>query len=280
MGEGMNGGRLPDELIARLRARAADPKRRADVIVSAFDRNVRTLDLGSLMSQLGSVAGLLRQTVDANREGRVDPAGHARALDIRREMTTPAQPNLPGPATDAQLAAVEARLGFGLPPALRQALMEVADGGFGPGAGLFGADEILAQYERLVREGPEVWGHAWPVGLLPVVDRDPGVDCVEAGTGRVVGWDPEELTERSSDRVWARSFQEIAPSVEAWLAEWVGSKTWDEQVAERTQASMLQEARKARERIGAMTVEERRAMGLPDVGWEKVVWGGLGWEDD
>jgi hypothetical protein len=43
---------------------------------------------------------------------------------------------------------------------------------------------------------------------------------------------------------------------------------------------MVEEARKARARIAAMSSEQRRAMGLPDVGWEKVVWGGLGLEDD
>jgi hypothetical protein len=29
-----------------------------------------------------------------------------------------------------------------------------------------------------------------------------------------------------------------------------------------------------------MSTEERRAMGLPDVGWEKVVWGGIGLDED
>ena len=29
-----------------------------------------------------------------------------------------------------------------------------------------------------------------------------------------------------------------------------------------------------------MSIEERRAMGLPDVGWEQVVWGGIGLEPD
>ena len=45
-------------------------------------------------------------------------------------------------------------------------------------------------------------------------------------------------------------------------------------------ASLIEEARKARAMIGAKTPEERAAMGLPEVGWEKVVWGGLGLEDD
>jgi len=34
------------------------------------------------------------------------------------------------------------------------------------------------------------------------------------------------------------------------------------------------------EESGSMSIEERRAMGLPDVGWEQVVWGGIGLEPD
>ena len=32
--------------------------------------------------------------------------------------------------------------------------------------------------------------------------------------------------------------------------------------------------------IAAMTPEARAAMGLPEVGWEKVVWGGIGLDDE
>jgi hypothetical protein len=41
-----------------------------------------------------------------------------------------------------------------------------------------------------------------------------------------------------------------------------------------------QQAREARAAIGRMTPEERARMGLPAVGWEKVVWGGVGWDED
>ena len=39
-------------------------------------------------------------------------------------------------------------------------------------------------------------------------------------------------------------------------------------------------AREARANIAKKTPEERAAMGLPAVGWEAVVWGGLGWDED
>ena len=44
--------------------------------------------------------------------------------------------------------------------------------------------------------------------------------------------------------------------------------------------SQVEEARKARAHIAAMTPEARAAMGLPEVGWEKVVWGGIGLDED
>jgi hypothetical protein len=267
-----------DELLQRLRARAADPRRRADVIVSRFDANTRALDLGGLLSQLGGIGGLLRQTVAANREGRVDPTGHARALEIEADMKSPATTDLPPPADPDSVAAVESRLGFALPVLLQRIYVEVADGGFGPGEGLFGTARVAATYESVQAHPVMPAGARWPEGLLPIVDRNPGYDCIDARTGRVITWDPERLTERSSDRTWQRTFSEIAPSLEAWLDEWVGSKTLEEQMAERIALGQVEEARKARAQIRAMTPQERAAMGLPEVGWEKVVWGGIGWD--
>jgi hypothetical protein len=114
---------------------------------------------------------------------------------------------------------------------------------------------------------------------------NPGYDCVEAATGRVVAWDPEELSERSSEERFRRSFSEAFPSVEAWLEDWLGAKTANEVHQEmwaRVMSSdfQVQQAREARARIRAMSPEERRTMGLPDVGWEKVVWGGIGWDEE
>jgi hypothetical protein len=59
----------------------------------------------------------------------------------------------------------------------------------------------------------------------------------------------------------------------------VGSKTQAEQAAERMAASQVEQARAARAHIAAMTPEARAAMGLPEVGWERVVWGGIGLDE-
>ena len=81
------------------------------------------------------------------------------------------------------------------------------------------------------------------------------------------------------------SFREIFPSVEAWLGDWVGSKTQAEQTADlmarscRTTPRCRWRARRG-PRIAKLSPEERAKMGLPETGWERVVWGGLGWDED
>jgi len=273
-----------DELIERLRARAADPDRRTSVQPSEFTATVRTMDLGSMLSSLRSLAGSLKDVVDANQQGRVDEHGRQGAIELERQFTTRAPSVLPRPADASTIAAAEQRFGHALPPAVRRVYTEVANGGFGPAEGLVPIDAAVMQYEELRSPGMMPRGRAWPDGLLPLVSRDPGWDCVDAATGRVVEWDPEELSERSTEAVFQRSFRESFASVEEWLSDWLSSKTQAEQMADMeahimAPESQVRDARAAREAIGRMSVAERRAMGLPDVGWEKVVWGGIGWEE-
>jgi SMI1 / KNR4 family (SUKH-1) len=272
-----------DELIDRLRARAADPERRVDVRASQFMAGVSTLDLSGLMGMLGQVSGDLKRVVAANQAGApVDPALHAKAEAFGAAMSTPVATMLPPPADAAALARAETSLGFALPPFLRRVYLEVADGGFGPGVGLLGIDAAVAAYGRL-RDGGELpRGRTWPDQLLPVVERDPGNYCVDAATtdGRVVDWDPEELGEFSGEKAFARSFSEEAPSVEAWLRAWVGGKTQAEQHQEMLQKAMVDAARQSRAYFAAMTPEQRREYGFPDEGWESQIAGGLGMEEN
>jgi hypothetical protein len=44
--------------------------------------------------------------------------------------------------------------------------------------------------------------------------------------------------------------------------------------------SMVAAARAARAHIAAITPQQRAEMGLPEQGWERVVWAGLGLEPD
>jgi hypothetical protein len=242
------------------------------------------MDLGSMLSLGRSLADSFQNVVAANEEGRVDPTGYARALELGRHMETPAPMVQPGPADETAIAGAERRFGHGLPPALRRVYSEVADGGFGPGEGLLPLTMAVAQYEELRSPGMMPRGRTWPDGLLPLVSMAPGWECVDAATGRVIAWDPQELSERSREETFQRSFSERFASVEEWLSDWVTSKTQAETDAEMMAQLMspdhqVEQAREARASIAAMSLEERRAMGLPDVGWEEVVWGGLGWEE-
>ena len=287
-----------DELIARLKERAADPKRRTDAPQSVSLRGrggTLTTMFGSLAAgpsgtsstlgsgpmTLGSLLGDLRRVVVANQAGRpVDPDIRERADAMQASMKTDNATDLPTPADPATLARAEAALGSPLPEDMRRLYSEVADGGFGPGGGLLSIDRVVARYGELRADPPGPRGQRWPDGLLPIQEVEPGYACLEIATGRVVDWDPEELAERSGDRAWRRSFREAAPSLRVWLDGWVVSRPQHELLQERMNDSMIDEARKARAMIAAKTPEERRAMGLPDVGWERVVWGGIGLEDD
>jgi hypothetical protein len=256
-----------DELVERLRARAADAERRVDARPSQFMAGVSALDLGGLLGMLGSVSGDLRRVVAANQAGApIDPDVHARAEAFGQAMSTPVAIALPPPASAEDLAAAETRLGFALPPFLRRVYADVADGGFGPGGGLLSVAAAVAASERM-RSGDELpRGRAWPVGLLPVVERDPGFYCVDCSTqaGRVVDWDPEDLAEFSGEKAFAASFGEEAPSVEEWLGTWVGGKTQAEEHAELMQKAMADAKAQTAAYWRGMTPEQRASYGLSD----------------
>jgi hypothetical protein len=270
-----------EDLIERLRLRATDPARRVDVQVDVFSERVRTLSLRELPGQGQSVAASLGRVVDANRRGLpIEPDLVAQADGVAADMSTPAHPDLPPVATESELQAGEAVLGARLPHAMRRIYAEIADGGFGPGSGLLALRDAIAAYQELRAEPAGPTGQAWPEGLLPLREYEPGYDGVDIASGHIIAWDPEELTERSGDRAWQRSFSDLAPSIDVWLGEWLAAKTPGEGIAESAATVMVQEARKARAMIAAMTPEARAAMGLPEVGWEAVVWGGIGLEPD
>ncbi|HEV8534810.1 MAG TPA: SMI1/KNR4 family protein [Candidatus Limnocylindria bacterium] len=270
-----------DGLIARIRERAADPERRVEARHAASLDEVRRLGNVFSLDDLGRmVAGL--------RGGQFDPDLVAKAETLVTGMSRRKMPELPPIAKAEALVAAEAELGVPLPPALSRAYLEVADGGFGPGPGLMPLDAAITAYRGLRARSPGPDGCDWPEKLLPLIDQDGAYVCVDGASGRVMDFDPEELLEewdpdepddRAAQRGWKRCFREVAPSVEVWLDRWLGSPTLEERTAASLAASNIEEARRARARIGAMTPEQRKAMGLPEVGWERVVWGGLGLDE-
>lgn len=187
---------------------------------------------------------------------------------------------LPGPASADAVRIAEQEIPLPFPDDLFRLWTEVANGGFGPGGGLLSVELSVAAY-RTMSAGEELpRGRTWPEQLLPIRDNEPGFECLDVESGRIVAWDPEGLAERVSDQRWLRSFSDVAPSLATWLTTWLDSRPVHEVLQERINASMIEQARAARASIAQKTPEERRAMGLPETGWERVVWGGLGLEDD
>jgi hypothetical protein len=271
---------LSTELLERLRTRAADPARRVDRLPSQFQAGIASLDLGQLLGQLQQASFDLGRVVQANRAGTLDPDAHAKAGELGLAMNTPADSALPPAASAATLDRAEARLGFALPAPVRQIYGEIADGGFGPGSGLLSIDGVVGRYLSVQEEAPRT--QRWPERLLPLVDGDPALDCVDAASaaGRIVTWDPEGLSERASDKSWQRSFHETAGSLDAWLNAWLSARSQADRMQDVMRQSRIEAVRRSHAYFAAMTPEERASYGLPEVGWERHIGGGLGIDDD
>lgn len=206
---------LPPGLLMRLKERAADASRRTDaasLVASAVPLDQVLAQLGSSTRQLQRAAKLLGGLSGMMTSVAVVGPGVHRTSEEREQ--------LPAPASEAEFIAAEADLGISIPQALRQIYSEVADGGFGPGGGLFSLARAVREYSDLRREPVGPQKQSWPELLLPLVDAEPGYDCLDLATGEVIAWDPEEI-EGYSDAVWRRSFKEVAPSLAAWLESWL-----------------------------------------------------------
>jgi hypothetical protein len=271
-----------DTLVARLRERAADPKRRTDTVSDRFTEGVQGMSFGELRLNVESIAGDLSRLVSSIQSGTpIDPDLHEKAESVAAEMSAPAERTLPAPATAAALDRVEAQLGLPLPALLRRLYLEVADGGFGPEGGLLSAADMASAYLELRAGSPsEVEDDEWPQGLLPLVAVEAGHACLDAATGRIHESDFDEVGGEDDGEVsFGLVIREVAPSLAAWLTVWLDAPAPPSHGA-TVHGSMIQMARDSRARIAAMTPEQRAAMGLPETGWEQAVWGGLGLEPD
>jgi hypothetical protein len=214
-----------DTLIERLRERAADPRRRTDSVPTRFGQQVAGLSFGQLQIGVESAAADLQRLVSLIQGGMpIDDDLHDKARRIESDMTTPAPQPLPAAAAAAALDDVEAQLGVPLPAFARRLYLEVADGGFGPGAGLLPARELLETYRELLASPPsEAEDDEWPPHLLPLVVTDAGHCCVAADSGRLYESDyEEELDEAADGEVRFRMvLRDLSPSLQAWLTEWV-----------------------------------------------------------
>jgi hypothetical protein len=266
----MSTDKLSDDLVARIKARADDPDRRTN----ASGIHSQAVDLGSLLSQIGggqaaALQGLMGQFADVMKGfGVVAPM----PVGDRASGRDPAP--LPPPATAEQVAQAEAALGFELPTGLRQLYLDIANGGFGPGDGLYSLGELAGQYADMTDEpfGPQ--GQPWPANLLAICHDDPGEICLDRDSGAVIVWDPEEI-EGSSDKYWQRSFKAEADSLAKLFDKWLGEPTAMERMRQTSEEMMRDpmatHVRNLIESFSRMTPEERANQGYPGTDWEDQV---------
>jgi len=243
---------LTDTLLNRIRTRAQDPDRRNDAPPTAYGRTVSVGAFSVSGIDIRSILGGVAEPVDGKRP---DPAK---------------------PASAESLAAAENDLGFPVPAELRRLYGEIADGGFGPGPGLLPLNQVTAIYLDFVATPPGPRGQKWPANLLPLSGTDPGYVCIDVETGAMIFWDEEELAEGTSDKIWKRSFKAEADDLAGWFERWLGTPSPEERMKSLMQESMLGELRKQLAVWRAKSPQERAKAGLPETGWEQVLFGHLG----
>ena len=241
---------MPADLVARIKARAADPARRSgasglaassvglDALLGGLppirDDQVRAqvARLNDMLASFGIKAGG-GGAGGAGPFAMVGPGAGFGGGFVSLGGGAAAPPAEMRPCGETELQAAEARLGFALPPALRQAYAEIGDGGFGPGDGLYGLAQLAAKYGEMIAEPVGPQGQAWPAELLPVNGVDWDLVAVDRDGGRLVYWDVEALAdedeEDEGDRHWRASFRPEAESLGDWLAGWVETPTHEEQ---------------------------------------------------
>lgn len=298
---------LPDALIAQLRDRAANPETRSDAFEAALNpiqdmglpgpKPVRVsmsdaaggegfsglmqMVAGALFSGRGfDPQKIAEQVADDVRSGKTSPEdvfGHGQpgaGIEIYDEQEPAGMPrDLPPPASQADIDAAEAALGFPLPEDLKQLYTSVADGGFGPSSGLLSVSDLVARFRDLCAEPQGPCDETWPGHLLPIVPIDMGEACYDTKTGKIICWDQEELVnEDSEDEAWDLSFKPWADSLADWLQTWLAKKPLREELAEQRKTGQLEIVRNSIDHLRAMTPEERSSkFGLPIEGWEELV---------
>ena len=232
------------ELLARLRSRAADPGMRTDT---------------------------------AHLSGGTNFRGAFRTVVVGLDGSRPAPPPLlPPPADAGRLTVAETHLGFPLPDDLKQLYSSVADGGFGPSGGLASLEAITERYLQLLADPPGEGGQAWPENLLPIGLTQPGADCYDVRSGRIVLWDEESLAAGSSDRIWEGSFRCQAESLSAWLEDWLARPAAADLADQAASEAALSHLRATLPILRGMTAEEREAVGISGDDWEATLCRRLG----
>ena len=308
---------LSDTMITRLKERVADPTRRSDDaelaansvsagdmlagIPKSSDPAVRDYLQGMNTPFAGMISNLV--TGDGTQAkgflgalgqmlgGKALFAAGAGADGSPRTVSLGGSPKArpaPAPCTEAEVAATEAKLGFVLPADLRTVYLDVANGGVGPGSGLYSLRQLTAKWSELTREPVGPRGQKWPARLLPIEGDGWDVVAIDRDSGALIRWDVEELDYGG----WKKSFVAEADSLEAWLDRWLDKPSLADKAkarAARPAPRQLsdedwrvwgeQDPRHAeylrRLDLFSATPAERASAGLPEKDWELKVWDGF-----
>ena len=243
---------IPADLLARIKARAEDPARRSgaaslganstpiETLLDSLPPNpdpdmqnhVQRLQgmLASAMSMFGNVAGESGATFAMCGPGAGGLGGGIVSLG------GPAEPIEVRPCSEGDVVATELELGFALPEPLRRLYLDVGDGHFGPGDGLYSRAQLVAKYREMTDTPAGPNEEEWPPNLLPINGADWDLVSIDRVSGRLVYFDVEEIEEDEPDS-WQKAFRPEAESLAAWLAKWLDEPTpaeeyqqWDAQL--------------------------------------------------
>lgn len=233
---------------------------------------------------LGAIGGLLggKQVFGMMGPSIAGPGGVFSMGESRKPKPAPK------PCTEAEIADAEAKLGFALPAQLRQYYLEIANGGVGPGGGLYSLKELLKKWSEFTNEPIGPRGQKWPANLLPIHGDDWDVVCIDRDSGALIYWDVEEIDYGG----WKKSFVPHADSLEAWLDKWLGQPSMKEKAERRAERGPpkqlsdedwrvwgeqdpLHAEYLRRLEIATMTPAERAAIGLTEDNWAEKMFDGL-----
>ena len=288
-------GSISKEQLQRIAGRAGDVERRT--YSSGVEFNAQPVDFGRLTDDLrqhgapgaqgllgafGKVAGMF---------GSLGGGVVAMGPDgpVRFGGKPPSRQLAPPPGAEA-LARAETKIGRSLPDDLRD-LYSIADGGFGPGGGLFPLAELVSRYVEMTREPFGPLDQDWPANFLPIFEEDPVLLCLDLDTGAMAAWDPEEIEDEENEEDWQRSFKKEHPDLASLMEKWLGAPTEEEELA-----GMMHEAKskaaarplspvtgfpmqvddpvqQAEGEIAFLKHSEalRKDFGLPESGWEDEI---------
>lgn len=226
---------ISDELLARIRARAADSDRRymtaaedqsrielsTDEIQRRFDERDREEIEAGREPGLGQ-GDLFRMMQDKLREWGVERPTMSFLERDDGTMGASSEPAgakpLPPPPMPGDWATLEQIVGRPMPDDLKR-LYSIANGGFGPGfTGLNPLESVGSNYTDFRRRGPDYCGSIdYPASFVPIASEmlDYHYDL---DTGRIISsnqdWVNDEL---EPEDIYDIAFQSLASMLENWL---------------------------------------------------------------